>query len=133
MDGCEWVNVTAAVIRKDEKVLIAKKKKVSMGYPWEFPGGKVEPGETLEACLKRELREELGIEVEVGDLISKGRHILNCRSAIVLHAFEVSHVSGDFVLTDHEEVRWVKVKELPVYGFPEADRAIIRALMERVS
>lgn len=123
------MDVTAAVMRKDDEVLIAKRKKAYMGYPWEFPGGKVKPGETLKACLKRELREELGIEAEVGDLISTGRHVLNCQSAIVLHAFEVSHISGDFTLTDHEEIRWVKISELPLYGFPEADRAIVRTLV----
>lgn len=126
-----YVPVTAAVIRKEGRVLIAKRKRAHMGYPWEFPGGKVEDGETMEACLKRELREELGIEVEVGDLISAGKHVINCKSAIALYAYDVTHVSGDFTLTDHEEVRWVTVGELEQYGFPEPDRAVVEVLMRK--
>lgn len=62
--------VTAAVIEKDGRVLIAQRKTGdALAGKWEFPGGKLEPGETPEACLRRELREEFGVETEIGDFI----------------------------------------------------------------
>ena len=68
--------VTAAVIEKDGKILIARRKRDdSQAGKWEFPGGKLEAGETPEACLKRELREELGIETEVGAFFCSSRFV----------------------------------------------------------
>ncbi|HNS15886.1 MAG TPA: NUDIX domain-containing protein, partial [Syntrophorhabdaceae bacterium] len=66
MDDLYYTPVTAAIIEKDGRVLIAKRKRAYSGYLWEFPGGKMEEGESLEECLKREIEEELGIEIEVG-------------------------------------------------------------------
>jgi len=129
MDNSEYVPVTAAIIRKDNKVLIAKRKRALMGSPWEFPGGKAENNETLQECLKRELYEELGIEVEVGAFLCSHKHVLNCKSAIHLYAYEVTHLSGEFQLMDHEEIRWVAVDELERYNFPDADRMIIKFLL----
>jgi mutator protein MutT len=129
MNNPEYVPVTAAVIRNDNKILIAKRKRALMGSPWEFPGGKVEKNETLQECLKRELHEELGIEVEVGEFLCSYKHVLNCQSAINLYAYEVTHISGDFELRDHEEIRWVTLEELEQYNFPDADRMIVRLLI----
>ncbi|MEW6399341.1 MAG: (deoxy)nucleoside triphosphate pyrophosphohydrolase [Bacillota bacterium] len=66
--------VTAGVIRKDDAVLIARRESGPLAGQWEFPGGKLEPGESPEACLARELREELGLEVEVGDIFAVVYH-----------------------------------------------------------
>jgi 8-oxo-dGTP diphosphatase len=131
MKDNEYVPVTAAIIRKEDKVLIAKRKRALMGAPWEFPGGKVEKDETLQECLKRELREEFDIDVEVGAFVCAQRHVLNCQSAIHLYAYEVIHVSGEFTLTDHEEIRWVTVDELERYNFPDADQMIVRFLLSQ--
>lgn len=130
MDEYLYIPVTAAVIEKDGKVLVAKRKKAYMGYLWEFPGGKQEDGETLEECLKREIKEELGIDIEVGARLCSVKHLLNCQSAIELHAFRVIPLSTEFDLKDHEEIRWVDIIELPAYNFFEPDRFIVRALME---
>ncbi len=130
MDTHFYIPVTAAVIEKDEKILIAKRKKAYMGYLWEFPGGKQKEGETLEDCLKREIKEELGIDIAVGSFICSVKHILNCQSAIELHAFMAIPLTFEFHLKDHEEVRWVGLKELPAYSFFEPDRIIVRQLME---
>jgi 8-oxo-dGTP diphosphatase len=131
MNDTEYMTVTAAVIRKDDKVLIAKRKRAFMGSPWEFPGGKAENNETLQECLKRELREEFDIDVEVGDFLCAQKHVLNCQAAIKLYAYEVSHIAGEFQLRDHEEIRWVTLEELHRYNFPDADRMIVKFLLDQ--
>lgn len=125
----EYISVTAAVIEKDGKVLIARRKSPFMGYLWEFPGGKLEDNETLEECLKREISEELAIEIEVGPLISLNKHILNCQSAIALYAYLSRYVSGDIALKDHEEIRWISPEELLKYDFPDPDRFIAKEVI----
>jgi 8-oxo-dGTP diphosphatase len=122
----EYVSVTAAVIEKDGKVLIARRKRPFMGYSWEFPGGKLEDNETLEECLKREIREELAIEIEVGPLVSLNKHVLNCQSAIALYAYRARYISGNIELNDHEEIKWVLPEDLIKYDFPDPDRLIAK-------
>jgi 8-oxo-dGTP diphosphatase len=130
MADLEYVSVTAAAIEKDGKVLIARKKRPFMEYSWEFPGGKLEDNETLEECLKREIREELAIEIEVGSLVSLNKHVLNCQSAIVLYAYRARYVSGNIELKDHEEVTWVLPEDLTKYDFPYPDRLIAKEVMK---
>ena len=120
--------VTAAVIEKDGKILIAQRRKGStLEGRWEFPGGKIEPGETAEACLKRELKEEFEIEVEIGKFIiaSEFRYRL---VPIELLAYRVKHLSGEFKVNEHEEIRWVGPSELSLYDFMPADAAIVKLL-----
>jgi mutator protein MutT len=131
MNDLDYTPVTAAVIEKDGVVLIAKRKRSYPGYPWEFPGGKMEEGESLEECLKREIEEELGIEIAVGDYLCSVRHVLNCQSAIKIYAYRASYVRGDIQLKDHDEVRWVTIGELVQYAFPEPDRYIASVLVEQ--
>ena len=120
--------VTAAVIEKDGRILIAQRPKGrALGGKWEFPGGKIEPGETAEACLKRELREEFDIESEVGKFIiaSQFRY---CLVPIELLAYRVKHISGEFKVNEHEEIRWVPPSELSSYDFMPADTPIVKLL-----
>ncbi len=124
------VTVVAAVIEKDGKVLIGKRIRSFMGHPWEFPGGKIEPGETPEECLKREIREELGVEIQVTGLICTAWHIYDCQTSIELLAYGAVHLSDEFTLVDHEEIRWVPVRDLNLYSFPEADYAVLQHLMK---
>lgn len=131
MNDLDYIPVTAAVIEKDGMVLIAKRKRAYPGYPWEFPGGKMEEGESLEECLKREIEEELGIEIAVGEHLCSVRHVLNCQSAIRIYAYRASYVRGDIRLKDHDEVRWVTINELLQYDFPEPDRYIASILIEQ--
>ena len=123
------IRVTAAIIEKDGKILIAKRKtgdKLFAGL-WEFPGGKVEEGETPEECMARELKEELDIEVEVGELITSNKHKYP-HGIFELLAYRVKHVSGEMVLNDHEEIKWVTADEMSNYEFPPADLPIIKEL-----
>lgn len=132
MNAVEFVPAIAAVIKKDNRFLIAKRKRAFMGSSWEFPRGKAENDESFQKCLKRELRKTFGIVVEVGDFLCAHKHIINCQSAINLYAYKVSHVSGEFRLKDHEEVQWVTLEELENYNFPDADRTIVRFLLNRL-
>lgn len=117
--------VTAAVILSEGRVLIARR---GPGGPsagkWEFPGGTIEPGETPEQCLGRELREELGIEARVGALIAGGRSGAG-GSEIELLVFRVDSFQGPLALSAHEDVRWVDPAELSRFDLAEADARLL--------
>ena len=122
--------VTAAVIEKDGKILIARRKqKDPLGGKWEFPGGKLESGETPEACLNRELREELGIETRVEEFLCSSRFVYR-HIAIELLTYRTSYVSGEITLNEHDRVEWVLPEELKDYYFSEADKPVVRKLTE---
>lgn len=128
MHDPDYIPVTAAIIEKDGKILIARRRHPLMGYHWEFPGGKLEEGESLEDCLKREIMEELGIMITVGRLVSSRKHVLNCQSAIVLYAYHAEYISGEIVLTDHDAIAWVTREELEQYTFPDPDSQVVKDL-----
>ncbi len=130
MTDPDYLPVTAAVIERDGMVLIARRKRAFMGNNWEFPGGKLEDNETLEECLKREISEELGIDIAVGKLISSRKHVLNCQSAIMLYAYHAEYLSGEIVLTDHDEIAWVAPEDLQRYTFPEPDWLIVKDILK---
>ncbi len=122
------IKVTAAVIEKDGKILIAKRKRGDrMGGKWEFPGGKLNPGETPEACLRRELKEELGIEAEVGAFICSSRFWYYFMPLELL-VYSARHISGELRALDHDELRWVAPSELHNHDFVKADVKVVREL-----
>ena len=120
--------VTAAVLERDGRILIARRGK---GDPlegkWEFPGGKMEPGESPEACLRRELREELGIETRIGPYLGTS-HFAYVHASIELVAYRATFVSGELELREHQEVAWIPSEELLAYDLAEADIPIARML-----
>ena len=120
------IDVTAAIIVQSGKVLAARRKpgKHLSGY-WEFPGGKIEKGESPEECLVRELSEELGIEVRVNAFIGESKFDYG-NKYIRLLAYKVEHVSGDFKLLDHDEIRWLAMCELDDLEWAPADLPIIK-------
>ena len=124
----DHVIVTAAVIKKDNKILIAKRKKGHLENKWEFPGGKLEPNETPEGCLKRELSEEFGIETKIGKLLATSIHEY-AHIKIKLMAYEVDYISGEFILNDHKEIKWVNTEDLLIYDFASADIPIVKILL----
>lgn len=99
-----------------------------MGLKWEFPGGKIEAGESPEQALRRELEEELGIQAEIGTRIAHLRHNYRSGGAVDLQFFVVHHFEGE--LTNHifEEIRWSSLCGLPSFDFLAADRELIRDL-----
>ncbi len=121
-------DVAAAVIRRNGRILIAQRPLDGMlGGLWEFPGGKRKPGETLEACLRREIAEELRLEIEVGDRITAVKHAYT-HFRITLHAFECRVVSGEPKAIGVADFKWVRPGELDRFAFAVTDRKIIRAL-----
>jgi 8-oxo-dGTP diphosphatase len=120
--------VTAAVIEKDGRILIAKRKQGwRFAGKWEFPGGKIEPDETPEECLRRELREELGIETEIGEFFCSSTYRYS-HATVQLLVYRAYHISGEYTLHDHQEIRWVLPEEMLQFDFPEADKPVIEKL-----
>lgn len=127
----EFIKVTAAIIKRGNSVLVARRK--SDGTPrsgkWEFPGGKVEKGESLQQCLQRELTEELCIDAVIGDTVTEVKHIYPDRK-IHLIALEVISYSGEMVLTSHSEIAWVDIADLQHVDFSCADVPIAEYLIK---
>jgi mutator protein MutT len=98
-----------------------------MGGLWEFPGGKLEPGETIIQCIHREIQEELAIEITVGDPLITIDHDYG-DFTVTLFVHNCQYVSGEPQLLESTEVRWVKVDQLSDYQFPQANQAIIQAI-----
>lgn len=125
------IQVTAAVIIREQKILIARRKKGQhMGLKWEFPGGKIKPGENPEDCLTRELHEEFSIETRIREFFLRSVHHYEKKS-IELISFLVDYETGEFKLHDHEEIRWVSRDELKDYDFAAADLPIVEKLSAR--
>jgi 8-oxo-dGTP diphosphatase len=123
--------VTAAIINKGSKILIARRSpKKHMGGYWEFPGGKIEDGETPEVCLKRELEEELGIIVKVGDFFMENEHNYG-EKRILLKAYFCELISGNIILNDHDQIEWVEKSEFHNYDFAPADVPFLNALNDK--
>ena len=118
--------VTAAIIIKENKILIAKRKNMK----WEFPGGRVEEGEKIEECLKREIKEELDIEIEILSHFMKVCHEYDF-GKIELHVFLARYKHGKEKAREHEEIRWMKIDEIDAYEFMEADKKIVEEMKKR--
>lgn len=120
--------VTAAIILKDGKVLIAQREdNDKLAGKWEFPGGKIEVGETPRECLKREINEELGVEVEV--LEPFGESIYEYENGIIkLIAFWCRWTVGEFSNRVHSQIHWVYPAELDRYEFAPADVPLVEKL-----
>jgi A/G-specific adenine glycosylase len=122
-------SIGVAVIQDDQgRILIDRRRQEGLlGGLWEFPGGKVEPEETIEECIQREIREELGIEIEVGrHLITIDHTYTHFRVRLNVHYCR--HLSGEPRPIESDEVRWVTLEEIEQYPFPQANVQIISAL-----
>lgn len=122
------LDVAVAVIERDGRYLISQRlPDDSFGGFWEFPGGKSNPGETLEACLAREIQEELGVEIAVGTKLQVVEHQYP-RRTIRLHCFSCRIVTGQPRAIECATWRWALPDELMQFKFPPASRQIIEAL-----
>jgi 8-oxo-dGTP diphosphatase len=121
--------VAAALIIREGKVLIGQRRPDQpMASLWEFPGGKIEAGETAQQALERELAEELGIQATIGQQIIRIRHNYRHGGAVDLQFFVVRDFTGEIVNQIYQQVRWVTLEELPEFDFLVADRGLIKDL-----
>jgi mutator protein MutT len=122
------VRVAAAIIRREDRFLITRRPDhVHLPGLWEFPGGKIEPNESSESALVRELKEEIDVDVAVGSEYFSIQHDYPERS-VQLSFFNCRIVSGEPKALHVAEFRWVKAGELQHYEFPEADRELVLRL-----
>jgi 8-oxo-dGTP diphosphatase len=123
------IPVAAAVIYRREKLLIARRagSKHLAGY-WEFPGGKIELGETPEECLVREVQEELGISIIVESFLQANLHDYGNKK-VLLKAYRCKYLTGDMVLIDHDDAQWILPEQLSKYELAPADIPFVAALV----
>lgn len=127
------ITVCAAIMVAENRILIAKRHPhLEQGGLWEFPGGKLEAGETPEQCLARELHEELGVSVCVGGFFAESVFAYP-EKVIRLLAYWVQCDETEFILQDHEQIRWVYAEELNDYEIAPADLPFVEQLMGQES
>lgn len=123
------IQVTAGILRDGERVLVCQRRAGGrFGLKWEFPGGTLETGESPEACLQRELQEELGIAAEVGSQVHATEHRYPNGVAVHLRFFRILRFEGTPANRIFERIAWVRPDELPGYDFLEADRELVEML-----
>jgi 8-oxo-dGTP diphosphatase len=118
----------ALILRADEVLICQRRPDQPLGLKWEFPGGKMEPGETAEQALRRELQEELGIDAAIGTRIAHVRHHYRSGGAVDLQFFVVYEYTGELTNIIFHDIRWCPLRNLPQYDFLTADRNLVRDL-----
>ena len=119
--------VTAALLKHNHKILIAQRKNAGrFANKWEFPGGKIDPGETPQQALHRELQEELGIRPQTARPLIQIRHDYPDKQ-VLLDVWEVSAFAGEPHGVEGQPVAWVSARELADYQFPAANEPIVAA------
>ena len=122
--------VAALIIRGDEVLICQRRPDQPMGLQWEFPGGKIEPGESAEQALARELDEELGIHATIGRLVTRIRHNYRNGGAVDLQFFTVREYTGEIANRIFAQLVWARLETLPEYDFLPADRGLVRDLAQ---
>lgn len=121
----------AVIYNTEGKILIDRRKATGeMGGLWEFPGGKIEAGETIKECIEREVKEELAIEIAVGDSLTTITHDYKT-FRVTLHVYLCQHLNGEPTPLECEEIHWVDPSLMNQYQFPEANLEIINLLQQR--
>lgn len=125
------VHVAVGVIRDDAGCILISKRHASshQGGLWEFPGGKVEVGEAVLSALSRELREELGIEVQASKPLLQVKHDYGDKQ-VLLDVWLVDRFTGQAVGREGQPLRWVAAEDLPDFDFPLANDAIVEAVLQ---
>lgn len=126
------IHVACALIEQDGRVLAAQRSaSMSMPLKWEFPGGKIHEGESAEACLKREVREELGIGVAVGRPLAVVTHRYPALT-VTLYPFRCSILAGTITLHEHAALAWLMPEELHALDWADADLPVLDEYREMV-
>ena len=122
--------VAALIVRGDEILCCQRTEYQALPLKWEFPGGKIEPGEEAREALHRELDEELGIRAEIGTKVAQLQHQYQNGNAVELQFFLVEHYEGELQNRIFREIRWVNRTELPALDFLDADRTLVQQLAQ---
>lgn len=121
--------VVAALMVKDQKILVCQRTRhQTMPLKWEFPGGKIEDGEQPREALRRELDEELGIDAEIGDEVTRIRHTYKGGGSVELTFYLIRHYKGEIENRIFRDVQWSAPQELPTFDFLEADLQLVKDL-----
>lgn len=124
-------DVTAAVVMNEGKILIAQKgPQDKRAYRWEFPGGKIDAGETPEECVVRELLEEFEIEIRVGELLCESLFTYE-EGQLLVKAYCCTWVSGELNPTEHADFRWVDPDELSQFDFVASDIPVAEKVLQQ--
>lgn len=122
------IEVVAAVFRKGNKYFCAQRKNSGeLALKWEFPGGKIEQGETHQQALTREIKEELSTEIKVNDRIMTVEHEYN-GFILTMHAYYCEVLHGELVISEHLDSKWLSTSEMDDYDFAAADIPIINKI-----
>lgn len=124
------INVTCAIIKIDNKILVTQRsEKMKLPLKWEFPGGKLEDNESELDCIKREIREELHLEIEVLERLSNSVFDYGAFK-INLIPFIANYISGDIVLTEHKDYKLIDKSELINLDWADADITIVEEFLK---
>lgn len=127
MDERKHIEVVAAIIVRDRRIFATQRGYGEWKDWWEFPGGKIEHGETPEDALKREIREELATEIEVDELLTTVEYDYP-KFHLTMHCYLCTIISGDLSLLEHEDARWLALDELDCVKWLPADKDVIEKL-----
>ena len=126
------IEVSAAVIVNNNKIFCAQRRNDGpLAMKWEFPGGKLESGESGSVALKRELMEELNLDIDIGDFIMTVHHQYPT-FRIIMHSYFINYDSFDIKLTEHLDSKWLTKDELTSVDWAEADIPIVNKVMELI-
>jgi len=128
----ESIDVAIAVVKRGRKILICQRK-ISGSLPgfWEFPGGKRETGESLEACLSRELMEEVAITIRIIEKLSPIQHDYG-QTRVKLNPFLCEHIAGEPIAIECQRVEWVEASELANFEFPPANDTLLKEIAMKI-
>ena len=127
MNERKHIEVVAAIIVRDGRIFATQRGYGEWKDWWEFPGGKIEPVESTEDALKREIREELATEIEVDELLTTVEYDYP-KFHLTMHCYLCTIISGDLSLLEHEDARWLALDELDCVKWLPADKDVIEKL-----
>ena len=120
--------VAGILVRGDEILCCQRTEYQALPLKWEFPGGKIEPGEQAAEALRRELEEELGVRADIGARVAQLTHHYQNGNAVELQFFVVDRYEGELQNRIFREIRWVRRSELPLLDFLDADKLLVRQI-----